>query len=103
MNALQANKISKDSLVDVIEKEYQSIIKRIEHAAKLGETDIYLDYNMPSNAIVKRLENEGYWFYSCGGGDPFGAFPKYYGISWEAQKPKKKWFSRKKLSRVGAK
>lgn len=90
MNARQALEISENSLPVVTDTEYNSIMRSVERATKMGKTDVLFGFTPPSKDVMKRLEHDGYWFYSFGDN---WLCPKMYGISWKTKEPKRKWYT----------
>lgn len=91
MNAQEALNISEINKPLVANDKYKSIMTSIEHAVKMGKTDIVLGFAPPCQDIIDRLDKDGFWVYSIGDN---WLLPKMYGVSWKNQEPNKKWWQK---------
>ena len=86
MTAEDALKLTEETLPEIHDKEYKSIMEGIERAAKAGKKEYLLD-KFPSLVVGARLTKEGFRFFVYG--DNYIMPMQIYGISWEKEKPKK--------------
>lgn len=94
MNAQEALELTKSKTPEIVDKEYNDILKSIKCAAERGETSLYLGCNMPNGRVVDRLRHDGFRF--CSTRDDF-LFPAMYSVTWKKEIKRikrKKWWQK---------